>query len=94
MSGEWLTLCNGYHPLDPQLVDLKTLSRMVSTCPRTIRSWVHDATNPLPAYRVGGKLLFRRDEVERWIQQFRVEPQDVSALADEIVRMVNKNDHI
>jgi hypothetical protein len=30
-----------------------------------------DRTHPLPHYRVGGKLLVKRDDFDRWVAQYR-----------------------
>lgn len=66
-------------------IDLAETSRRLSLSPRTIRAWVHDPERALPAYRVNGKLIFRWSEVVRWLEQFRIEPVDVKAVADEFL---------
>lgn len=58
---------------------------------RTIRSFVHDPVDPLPAYRVGGKLLFRWMEVESWIERRRVEPGDVNEIANHLIERMSKD---
>ena len=72
--------------MDKDLITLKELSKRLSLSPRTIRAWVHDPERAMPAYHVGGKLLFRWGEVERWVERFRVKPVHLDELADEMVR--------
>ena len=53
-------------------LSLKTVAEHTSLSTRRLRDWVSDPEDPLPAYRVGGKLLFKWVEVERWIRRHRV----------------------
>jgi excisionase family DNA binding protein len=57
-------------------MDLKAVRRYASVSERTLRSWIHTGTDPLPAYRVGGKLLVRRSEFDRWMERHRFVPAD------------------
>ena len=61
-------------------IDINELSTRASLSPRTLRGWVRDAVNPLPAYRVGGKLLFRWCEVVAWIEGQRIGTIDIDEL--------------
>ncbi|MBZ0159479.1 MAG: helix-turn-helix domain-containing protein [bacterium] len=49
---------------------------------RTIRKWVHDPHQPLPHYKCGGKLLFRRDQIDQWLRVyfFRRSPAAIDAV--------------
>ena len=66
-------------------LDLKALTRYASISERTMRQWIHLAANPLPAVQVGTKILVRRSEFDRWLQNHRVEPVDVGCIVDEMV---------
>ena len=68
-----------------EFCDLTVLTDRMCISKRTIRCLVQQPDNPLPAYRVGGKLLFRWQEVETWVGRHRVHAVDVESLADEIV---------
>src|SRR5262249_49906078 len=57
-------------PLDPFL-DLRALAGYSSLSVRKLRDLLDDAHNPLPSYRVGGKLLVRRSEFDAWIAGYR-----------------------
>jgi hypothetical protein len=73
--------------MESEYLDLKQLSIRTGLSPRTIRYWVHDPVNPLPAYRPRNKLLFKWHEVERWIARARVTNPggfDCRALLDEV----------
>ena len=72
-------------------VSLRELSNRLGLSPRTIRAWVRDPVHPLPAYRVGGKLLFKWAEVERWLEEFRVTPLNTNELAAQFAtELLNK----
>jgi excisionase family DNA binding protein len=75
---------------DTRFVDLGQLSKLLCLSKRTLRSWVHDPTNPLPAFKIGGKLIFKWSDVERWIEGHRVRPFDVDSAAEEIARKLVK----
>jgi excisionase family DNA binding protein len=69
-----------------KLLTLRELAESVRVSPRTLRNWVRDPSRALPAFRVGGKLLFSWEEVERWLQRFRISQTDFDPdrLADEM----------
>jgi len=56
--------------LDPFL-SLKGLAGYASLSRRTLQDLVNDSQDPLPSYRVGGKLLIRKSEFDRWITRRR-----------------------
>lgn len=51
---------------------------------------MRELLHPLPAYRVRRRLLFRWNEVERWLEQFRVRPVDAGAIAEDVVEELNR----
>lgn len=56
--------------LDPYL----SLNALVGYCHlsrRTLQALVNDPTDPLPSFRVGGKILVRRSEFDQWISRRR-----------------------
>jgi excisionase family DNA binding protein len=66
-------------------LDLKALQQYACVSERTLREWIHRPVNPLPASRVGTKILVRRSVFDRWLENHRIEPVDVSGIVDEIV---------
>lgn len=72
-------------------VDLRALCVRLSLSRRTVRSFINDPANPLPAYKCGGgKLLCKWAEVERWIRRHRVRSHvDIDPLSMEICDSAN-----
>jgi len=70
-----------------EYIDLKELSRKTSLSTRTLREWVKEPVQPLPCYKVKGKLLFSWKEVVKWIEQFRIETVDIDEITDNILRV-------
>ena len=52
------------------ILDVPTLAKVMGICPMTIYRHMK-RKDPLPGHRVGGKYLFFREEVERWIKEQR-----------------------
>ena len=71
---------DGYLPL-------KALAVYAGLSVRTLRNCLADRAHPLACYRVGGKILVRRSDFDRWVAAFRVAPAAVSVdtLVDDVV---------
>ena len=73
--------------LDDAYLDLKNLSRYAGLGVRTLRGYLAHSARPLPHYRVGGKILVKRSEFDRWIDGFRVaQPESLDALVADVLR--------
>jgi excisionase family DNA binding protein len=68
-----------------QWLDLKALTQYASVSDRTMRQWIHRAADPLPAVRVGTKILVRRSAFDRWLETHKLETADVSGIVDKLV---------
>jgi len=68
---------------------LREVTRYVNVSERTLRAWIHAPINALPAFRVGGRVLVRRSELDAWLTQRRVQTLD-SVDVDAIVKDVLK----
>jgi excisionase family DNA binding protein len=68
----------------PEWLDLKALQHYVCVSERTLRQWIHRSINPLPAVRVGTKILVRRATFDRWLEGHKVDAVDLSGAVDEI----------
>ncbi len=55
---------------DPYL-SLTGLAGYSSLSRRTLQDLVNDTSDPLPSYRVGGKILVRKSEFDRWMTRRR-----------------------
>ncbi len=72
--------------LDP-FMPLTALASYSGLSVRKLRDYLDDATHPLPAYRVGGKLLIRRSEFDGWIAAFRRRGRpDVDRIVSDVLR--------
>jgi excisionase family DNA binding protein len=56
--------------LDPYL-SLRALAEYAGLSRRTLHNLVNDPHDPVPSYRIGGKLLVRRSEFDTWIARRR-----------------------
>jgi len=68
----------------PEWLDLKTLQTYACVSERTLREWIHRPINPLPAARVGIKLLIRRSAFDHWLESHQVKSIDVGCIVEEI----------
>ena len=94
MSGERVTQVRGVLAervvasthVDPWL-SLKALAGYSSLSVRKLRAYLEDTARPLPCYRVGGKILVRRSEFDRWMAAYRqVGRADVDRLVADVLR--------
>jgi excisionase family DNA binding protein len=68
----------------PEWLDLKALQEYACVSERTLREWIHRQVNPLPAVRVGTKILIRRSMFNQWLEAHQVKAVDVGCIVDEI----------
>ncbi len=67
-------------------MDLSALTRYASVSERTLREWIHRPDNPLPAVRVGAKLLISRTKFDRWLESHSVvNSVDIQAMVDDVL---------
>ena len=69
----------------PEWMDLKALQQYACVSERTLREWIHRTLNPLPAARVGTKILVRRSTFDHWLENHRVKSVDVGCIVDKLV---------
>ena len=62
----------GYLETD-RFMDLKEVTKYLPLSERTIREHL----NGIPHFRYGKKIIFRRSELDRWMETFRVRDQDL-----------------
>ncbi len=56
--------------MDPYL-SLKGLAGYASLSRRTLQDLINAPRDPLPSYRVGGKILIRKSDFDRWMTRRR-----------------------
>jgi hypothetical protein len=75
--------------LDPFL-GLPALARYSSLSVRKLRDYLQDPTNPLAHFRVGGKVLVRVSEFDRWIAAYRARADArVGRIVDDVIRSLS-----
>ena len=63
-------------------LSLRGLADYCSMSRRTLQALLHDLRDPIPSYRVGGKILVRRSEFDTWMARHRNEKaQSLTRLA-------------
>jgi len=65
------------YPEWPEWMDLKTLEQYSSASNRTLRGWIKDSENPLPASARGGKLFVSRRVFDEWMKGHTIEPTSI-----------------
>ena len=68
-------------------LDLRRLTEYAAVSERTLRAWIHSPVGPLPAVRVGTKILIRRSEFDAWMECHKITTL-TTADVDGIVREV------
>jgi excisionase family DNA binding protein len=73
--------------VETEWMDIRALTQYASISQRTIREWIHRASNPLPAAQVGNKLLIKRSVFDEWLAAHTVQPElAVNAIVQDVMR--------
>lgn len=65
---------------------LSALSKISGLSVRKLRDCLADPFHPLPHFRVGGKILVRYADFERWIERYRAPvTDDLERVVDEVM---------
>ena len=67
-------------------LDLKALAEYSSISVRTLRDYLTDPSNPIPAYQIKRKVLVKKSEFDSWIETHRTEPGRVDRIVDEVLK--------
>jgi len=68
-------------------LDLRQLTQYAAVSDRTLRAWIHDAADPLPASQVGSKILVRRRDFDAYIERHRICSADtVNLMVEDILQ--------
>ena len=66
-------------------LDLRNLQQYACVSERTLRGWIHRSTNPLPAARVGAKILVRKSAFDGWVESHRVKTVDIGSIVEDLL---------
>lgn len=81
----------GNRPTQPEWMDLRTLADYACVSQKTLREWIRDVGDPLPAFQRGNKLYVNRQEYDRWLRQHPVASgAEINRIVDEIVASVRE----
>lgn len=73
--------------VDDAYFPLKRLTAYAGLSERTLRTYLSHPVHPLPAYKIGGRVLVRRSEYDSWAARFRcVAPSSVDAIVSDMIR--------
>jgi hypothetical protein len=72
--------------LDDRYLSLRSLATYAGLS-GPFRGYLGRRHGPLPHYRIGGKILVRRSEFDRWASEFKVDrpPVDLEALVGDVI---------
>ena len=70
---------------EDNFLDLKQLSQYSTFSDSTLRDYIYDTDNPIPSFQVKRKILVKKSEFDRWMEQFRVENNDLDHIVDEVI---------
>jgi len=71
-------------------MDIKAIQEYACVSERTLRSWIHRAVDPLPAVRVGKKILIRKSVFDKWMEFHQVKNLDIGCIVDDLVAGVTR----
>jgi hypothetical protein len=84
-------LRRGVIPLE--WLDLKALTEYVSVSRRTLTEWLYREENPLPAFRIDGKVYVRRSDFDLWMEAHPVEGAvNVGKIVDDVLADLQENE--
>jgi excisionase family DNA binding protein len=75
--------------LTREWLGIRELTQYAAVSERTIRAWLHRLGDPLPAVRVGTKILIRRTDFDAWLESHRLKSEsaiDVDGIVEQLVR--------
>jgi excisionase family DNA binding protein len=70
------TAANSQVVVEREWLDLRGLTVYAAVSERTVREWLHRSLNPLPAVRVGTKILVRRATFDAWLERHPLIPAE------------------
>lgn len=77
--------------LKDQYFDLRGLSAYCALAVPTLRDYLRDGRNPVPHFKVKGKILVRKTEFDDWLETFRVNrKQRVQDVVDGVMASLKK----
>jgi len=83
ITGITVTLQDGYF-------DLKGLAAYSTLAVPTLRD--HIRSGKLPCFKVKGKILIKKSEFDKWIEDYRMDKKrDLNAIVNDVVKSIKMN---
>ena len=79
---------NSIAAIEREWLDLSELTRYAAVSERTLREWIRRPENPLPASKVGGKILVSRSKFDAWLECHSIAGQgsvSIAAIVDDVM---------
>lgn len=77
--------------VEAEWLDIRALRQYVSISERTLREWIRRPVDPLPAVRIGSKILVSRRAFDEWLEAHRVRRIDADTILNEMVAVLRAN---
>ena len=71
---------------DDRYMDVKALSVYCGLSVRTLWDYLGDPDNSIPHFRMRRKVLVRRSEFDRWMENYRSDGNKLDVLVGELIR--------
>ena len=71
--------------IETEYLGFQSISIYMDTSVSSLRDLFKRIDAP-PIYRLPGKILVRKADIDAWLEQFRQEPQDIDTLIDELMK--------
>ena len=78
----------GHNENEDYFLDLTTLAKRSCLSVRSLRDHLKDPFNPLPAFRLKGKILVSWSEFQQWLAGFRYEPESFEQKIEDAVNQL------
>ncbi len=72
-------------------MDIKSLARHSGISVRKLKDLIRHPDYPLPVFKVEGSIRIKKSEFEKWINRFRLSPEQNTNAVNHIVRDVMKD---
>ena len=73
--------------ITPEWLSLRGLGEYAQVSERTLRGWIHSGVDPLPAVKIRGKVLVRRQQFDSWVERHKIQSLE-GAQIDSIVKEI------
>ena len=77
---------------ETEYVDLQALSKILGLSVRTIRTYINDPLDPLPAIRLSGKLIVSVRALGDYLDRHQVQPPNIDSIVNETIQRFHRTE--